>query len=99
MSRIRILIYGNLFLSIALSSSSIKLPSIVCNLTVDKSSYGCDNSCWQVLKAFHYPVTVTLVQFAVGSVLVLFMWGLNLYKRPKITGAQVLIVLKLYFDS
>lgn len=45
----------------------------------------------QVLKAFHYPMTVTLVQFAVGSVLVLTMWTLNLYKRPKISGAQVLL--------
>ena len=43
----------------------------------------------QVLKAFHYPFTITAVQFAVGTVLVLFMWGFNLYKRPKITGAQV----------
>lgn len=43
----------------------------------------------QVLKAFHYPVTITAVQFAVGTVLVSVMWGLNLYKRPKLSGAQV----------
>ncbi|VFQ95638.1 unnamed protein product [Cuscuta campestris] len=49
----------------------------------------------QVLKAFHYPVTVTLVQFAVGSVLVTLMWGLNLYKRPKISGAQLAAILPL----
>ncbi|KAG9129686.1 hypothetical protein Leryth_017765 [Lithospermum erythrorhizon] len=43
----------------------------------------------QVLKTFHFPMTVTTVQFAVGSVLVLFMWMSNLYKRPKISGAQL----------
>lgn len=49
----------------------------------------------QVLKVFPYPVTVTAVQFAVGTVLVLFMWTTNLYKRPKITGAQLLAILPL----
>ncbi|KAJ1418279.1 Triose phosphate/phosphoenolpyruvate translocator [Sesbania bispinosa] len=48
-----------------------------------------------VLKAFHFPVTVTAVQFAVGSVLVSFMWGFNLYKRPKISGAQLAAILPL----
>ena len=45
--------------------------------------------CSQLLKVFHYPVTVTVIQFAVGTVLVALMWTFNLYKRPKITGAQV----------
>ena len=49
-----------------------------------------DATCSQVLKVFPFPVTVTAVQFAVGTVLVLLMWGLNLYKRPKISGAQVI---------
>lgn len=49
----------------------------------------------QVLKACHYPVTVTVVQFAVGSVLVSFMWGLNLYKRPKIDAAMLGAILPL----
>ncbi|XP_047946073.1 triose phosphate/phosphate translocator, non-green plastid, chloroplastic-like [Salvia hispanica] len=49
----------------------------------------------QVLKAFHYPMTVTLVQFAVGSVLVLTMWTLNLYKRPNISGSQLAAILPL----
>lgn len=49
----------------------------------------------QVLKAFHYPVTVTTVQFAVGTVLVLFMWGFNLYRRPKISGSQLAAILPL----
>lgn len=49
----------------------------------------------QVLKVFHYPVTVTTVQFAVGTVFVLFMWGSNLYKRPKISGSQLAAILPL----
>ncbi|KAK7301535.1 hypothetical protein RJT34_12401 [Clitoria ternatea] len=49
----------------------------------------------QVLKAFHFPVTVTVVQFAVGTVLVSLMWGLNLYKKPKISGAQLLAIVPL----
>ncbi|EOA16960.1 hypothetical protein CARUB_v10005189mg [Capsella rubella] len=49
----------------------------------------------QVLKALHAPMTVTLVQFAVGSVLITVMWALNLYKRPKISGAQLAAILPL----
>lgn len=53
----------------------------------------------QVLKACHFPVTVTVVQFAVGTVLVTFMWALNLYKRPKITGAMVFCSLLIQLKS
>ncbi|KAI4336154.1 hypothetical protein L6164_014719 [Bauhinia variegata] len=49
----------------------------------------------QVLKVYHFPITITLFQLAVGSVLVLLMWGLNLYKRPKISGAQLAAILPL----
>ncbi|KAH7550470.1 hypothetical protein ACOSP7_024187 [Xanthoceras sorbifolium] len=49
----------------------------------------------QVLKVCHYPVTVTVVQFAVGTVLVAFMWTFNLYKRPKISGAQLAAIVPL----
>lgn len=49
----------------------------------------------QVLKVYPFPVTVTGVQFAVGTVLVLLMWGLNLYKKPKISGAQLAAILPL----
>ncbi|KAL2482504.1 Phosphoenolpyruvate/phosphate translocator 1 [Forsythia ovata] len=49
----------------------------------------------QVLKVFPYPLTVTLVQFAVGTVLVMIMWTFNLYKRPKISGAQLAAILPL----
>ncbi|CAA2956026.1 phosphoenolpyruvate phosphate translocator 1, chloroplastic [Olea europaea subsp. europaea] len=49
----------------------------------------------QVLKVYPYPVTVTLAQFAVGSVLVMLMWTTNLYRRPKISGAQLAGILPL----
>nr|AAF86907.1 phosphoenolpyruvate/phosphate translocator precursor [Mesembryanthemum crystallinum] len=49
----------------------------------------------QVLKVFHYPVTVTVIQFAVGSVLVGLMWLFNLYKRPKISMGQLAAILPL----
>ncbi|KAM1397781.1 hypothetical protein ACFX2I_015322 [Malus domestica] len=49
----------------------------------------------QVLKVFPYPVTVTGIQFAVGTVVVLLMWGLNLYKKPKVSSAQLAAILPL----
>ncbi|PPS19394.1 hypothetical protein GOBAR_AA01193 [Gossypium barbadense] len=49
----------------------------------------------KVLKAFHYPITVTAIQFAVGTILVTIMWTFNLYKRPKINGAQLAAILPL----
>ncbi|EEF51988.1 phosphoenolpyruvate/phosphate translocator 1, chloroplastic [Ricinus communis] len=51
----------------------------------------------QVLKVFPNPVTITLAQFAVGTVLVTLMWTFNLYKRPKITLAQLAAILPLAF--
>ncbi|KZV45691.1 phosphoenolpyruvate/phosphate translocator 1, chloroplastic-like [Dorcoceras hygrometricum] len=49
----------------------------------------------QVLKVFPYPVTVSLVQFAVGTVIVFLMWTLNIYKRPAISGSQLAAILPL----
>ncbi|KAH6809467.1 Glucose-6-phosphate/phosphate translocator-like protein [Perilla frutescens var. frutescens] len=49
----------------------------------------------QVLKAFHYPVTVSLGQFALGTVIVVLMWTFNLYKRPKISQAQLAAIFPL----
>ncbi|GMH01273.1 hypothetical protein Nepgr_003112 [Nepenthes gracilis] len=49
----------------------------------------------QVLKVYHFPVTVTVVQFAVGTLLVMFLWTFNLCKRPKISGAQLMAILPL----
>ncbi|CAL5374922.1 unnamed protein product [Camellia sinensis] len=49
----------------------------------------------QVLKVFPFPLTVTTVQFAIGTVLVILMWTTNLYRRPKISGAQLAAILPL----
>ncbi|MED6105993.1 hypothetical protein PIB30_000780 [Stylosanthes scabra] len=49
----------------------------------------------QVLKVYHFPLTVTAVQFAVGAALVSFMWCFNLYKRPKLSAAQLAAILPL----
>ncbi|KAF3784962.1 Phosphoenolpyruvate/phosphate translocator 2 [Nymphaea thermarum] len=49
----------------------------------------------QVLKVYHFPITITNLQFAVGSVIVLFMWTTGLYKKPKISGSQLLAILPL----
>ncbi|XP_074315858.1 triose phosphate/phosphate translocator, non-green plastid, chloroplastic-like [Silene latifolia] len=49
----------------------------------------------QVLKVFPYPWTVSVIQFAAGSILVLFMWMFNLYKKPKVSNAQLLAILPL----
>ncbi|XP_078438981.1 phosphoenolpyruvate/phosphate translocator 1, chloroplastic-like [Wolffia australiana] len=49
----------------------------------------------QVLKVYPYPVTITAVQFAVGSSFVLLMWITNLLKRPKISLSQIAAILPL----
>ncbi|KAK1298460.1 hypothetical protein QJS10_CPB14g00097 [Acorus calamus] len=49
----------------------------------------------QVLKVFPFPVTITTAQFAIGTVLVMFMWTFNLYKRPKISSSQLVAILPL----
>ncbi|THU64425.1 hypothetical protein C4D60_Mb01t26320 [Musa balbisiana] len=50
---------------------------------------------FNVLKVFTFPLTITTVQFAVGTFLVLFMWTTNLYKRPKISASQLAVILPL----
>ncbi|CAK0747801.1 holo-[acyl-carrier-protein] synthase [Coccomyxa viridis] len=49
----------------------------------------------QVLKAYPYPFTCTALQFAVGSVLALTMWTLNLHEKPKVDKDLILSVLPL----
>ncbi|KAF9607312.1 hypothetical protein IFM89_033857 [Coptis chinensis] len=49
----------------------------------------------QVLKVFPFPVTITSLQFAVGTVVVFFMWALNLHKKPQITTSQLVAILPL----
>ncbi|KAJ4973450.1 hypothetical protein NE237_006624 [Protea cynaroides] len=49
----------------------------------------------QVLKVFPNPVTVSTFQFFMGTVLVILMWGFNLYKRPKVSGSQLVAIIPL----
>ncbi|MCL7024310.1 hypothetical protein MKW94_015654 [Papaver nudicaule] len=49
----------------------------------------------QVLKVYPYPVTISLIQFAIGTLLILIMWTFNLYKRPKITKSQLVAIVPL----
>ncbi|GMN42536.1 hypothetical protein TIFTF001_011756 [Ficus carica] len=49
----------------------------------------------QVLKVYPFPATVTAFQFGCGTVMILLMWGLNLYTRPKITRSQLAAILPL----
>eukprot|EP00262_Sarcandra_glabra_P011602 TRINITY_DN2820_c0_g4_i1.p1 TRINITY_DN2820_c0_g4~~TRINITY_DN2820_c0_g4_i1.p1 ORF type:complete len:408 (+),score=48.40 TRINITY_DN2820_c0_g4_i1:147-1370(+) len=51
----------------------------------------------QVLKVFPFPMTITTLQFVIGTVLVLFMWSTNLYKKPKISSSQLVAILPLAF--
>ena len=37
----------------------------------------------QVLKAYPFPMTATLCQFAVGVLFVAILWGTGLHKMPK----------------
>ncbi|KAJ8631168.1 hypothetical protein MRB53_024491 [Persea americana] len=49
----------------------------------------------QVLKVFPFPITITTFQFAIGTVLVLFMWSTQLYRKPKISSGQLVAILPL----
>lgn len=48
-----------------------------------------------MLKVYHLPLTVSTLQFAVGTLLVAFMWGFNLYKRPKVSATQLAAILPM----
>ncbi|XP_078174271.1 triose phosphate/phosphate translocator, non-green plastid, chloroplastic-like [Carex rostrata] len=47
----------------------------------------------QVLKVYAFPMTVTAMQFGIGSVLILLMWSMNLHKRPKIPSLSQMWVI------
>lgn len=49
----------------------------------------------QVLKVFPFPATLTAFQFACGTVLILIMWGSNLYPRPKLRRSMAVPILTL----
>ncbi len=42
-----------------------------------------------VLKVFPYPITCTVLQFGVGSLLAITMWTLGLHPKPQISGQTV----------
>lgn len=47
------------------------------------------------MKVYPFPATVTAFQFGCGTVLVIIMWTLNLYRRPRISGSQFAAILPL----
>ncbi|KAF3329055.1 phosphoenolpyruvate/phosphate translocator 1 [Carex littledalei] len=47
----------------------------------------------QVLKVYAFPMTVSAMQFGIGSVLILLMWSMNLHKRPKIPSLSQMWVI------
>ncbi|XP_072999346.1 triose phosphate/phosphate translocator, non-green plastid, chloroplastic-like [Typha latifolia] len=49
----------------------------------------------QVLKVYPFPITLTIVQLVVGTVLILFMWAGDLYKKPKVSSSQLVAILPL----
>lgn len=49
----------------------------------------------QVLKVYPFPLTITMLQFFCGTMIVTIMWTFNLYKRPKISGSQLAAILPL----
>ncbi|KAG6410213.1 hypothetical protein SASPL_128266 [Salvia splendens] len=49
----------------------------------------------QVLKVYHFPATLTAFQFGCGTVMIVVMWGLNLYPKPKISKSQFLQIFLL----
>ncbi|OVA16975.1 Drug/metabolite transporter [Macleaya cordata] len=49
----------------------------------------------QVLKVYPFPLTLSAIQFAISTVLILIMWTFNLYKRPKISTSQLVTILPL----
>ncbi|XP_021593829.1 phosphoenolpyruvate/phosphate translocator 2, chloroplastic isoform X2 [Manihot esculenta] len=49
----------------------------------------------QVLKVYPFPATVTAFQFGCGTVMIIIMWALNLYHRPKLTPSQLAAIMPL----
>ncbi|KDP46439.1 hypothetical protein JCGZ_10279 [Jatropha curcas] len=49
----------------------------------------------QVLKVYPFPATVTAFQCGCGMLMVIIMWSLNLYHRPRLTRSQLAVILPL----
>ncbi|KAF2308501.1 hypothetical protein GH714_010072 [Hevea brasiliensis] len=50
---------------------------------------------WLVLKVYPFPATVSAFQSGCGTVMIIIMWALNLYHRPKLTSSQLTAILPL----
>ncbi|OAY67535.1 Phosphoenolpyruvate/phosphate translocator 2, chloroplastic, partial [Ananas comosus] len=49
-----------------------------------------------VLEVYPYPITITTFQLAVGTVLILFMWGAKLYRRPVLVAILPLAIIHTF---
>ncbi|KAI3997679.1 hypothetical protein MKX01_040652 [Papaver californicum] len=67
-------------------------PSSSSNSLSQRLELGLLFSLWYV---HPYPVTISLIQFAIGTLLILIMWTFNLYKRPNITKSQLVAIVPL----
>lgn len=45
----------------------------------------------QVLQLYPFPLTASTLQFGIGTLFIIVMWSLNLYKRPKISSSSQLL--------
>ena len=52
-----------------------------------------------MLKVFPYPITCTVLQFGVGSLLAITMWTLGLHPKPQISGQTVRGPFALLLDQ
>nr|CAD1822847.1 unnamed protein product [Ananas comosus var. bracteatus] len=50
----------------------------------------------KVLEVYPYPITITTFQLAVGTVLILFMWGAKLYRRPVLVAILPLAIIHTF---
>ncbi|KAE8721829.1 Phosphoenolpyruvate/phosphate translocator 2 [Hibiscus syriacus] len=76
-----------------LSTHGISAPSMY-NLTAQHhlSRIPCIS---KVLKVYAFPVTVTPFQLGCGILMILIMWGSNIYRRPKLTRSQLAVIIPL----
>ncbi|KAI3981513.1 hypothetical protein MKX01_007440 [Papaver californicum] len=74
-------------------SQRLELGVLFCSWYVSNTYFNIFNK--QVLKVYPYPVTISLIQFAIGTLLILIMWTFNLYKRPNITKSQLVAIVPL----
>ncbi|XP_039064578.1 phosphoenolpyruvate/phosphate translocator 2, chloroplastic-like [Hibiscus syriacus] len=49
----------------------------------------------QVLKVYAFQETVTAFQLGCGILMILIMWGSNIYRRPKLTRSRLAVIIPL----